>query len=115
MEAGALCESAGTRLVSPDRAAPAVLSAQPFGVTHVVGNRDQNGDPMLARLSVDELVDRRRVGRQQRVDQQQLSIRLQCETRLLVPKTSRVPLGVPGGPAPDAIVDPFGSLSHGGA
>src|SRR3954454_3898428 len=27
MEAGALCESAGTRLVSPDRAAPAVLSA----------------------------------------------------------------------------------------
>src|SRR5215203_3468746 len=38
MEAGALCESAGTRLVSPDRAAPAVLSAQPFGVTHVVGN-----------------------------------------------------------------------------
>jgi hypothetical protein len=70
---------------------------------------------MLARLSVDERVDRRRVGRQQRVDQQQLSVRLQCETRDLVPKPSRVPLRVPRGPAPDAIVDPFGSLSHGGA
>src|SRR5438552_17974266 len=32
MEAGAHCESAGTRLVSPDCAAPAVLSAPPFGV-----------------------------------------------------------------------------------
>jgi len=91
-----------------------VLSAQTLRVAHVVRDRDQHRDPVVTPLGIHELVDRRRVGWQQRVDQQQLGIGLHGKTGNLVPEPGRVPLGVTCRPAPDAVVDWIESLSHTG-
>jgi hypothetical protein len=59
-------------------------------------------------------VHRRRVGWQQRVDQQQLGVGLDGKTGNLVPEPGRMPLGVTRRPAPDAVVDRIESLSDTG-